>query len=68
MHDFFGQAAGGPFMLFSAWPTPNLRRVGFGLVGHPPMMLRPAGPYESSRPDGLEIRRVDDAASAEHWE
>jgi hypothetical protein len=68
MHDFFAQAAGGPFMLFSAWPTPNLRGLDFGLVGHPPMMLRPAGTYELSPPDGLEIRRVDDAASAEDWE
>jgi hypothetical protein len=68
MHHFYAQHPGGPFIVFSAWPTPNLRDTGFGLVGHPPMMLRPPAPIDDRSIDGFEIRRVDDAAGARDWE
>lgn len=42
-HAFFDGHPGGPFLLFSAWPTGDLRGRGFAPVGHPPMMVRPAG-------------------------
>ena len=34
---------GGSFLVFSAWPTPDLRSLDFGRVGHPPLMFRPPG-------------------------
>lgn len=72
MHEFYGAGAGGPFLLFSAWPTLDLRGHGFGLVGHPPLMLRPAAPLPDGMPDaradGLAVRRVDGAAAARDWE
>src|SRR5882672_10395951 len=37
--------AGRAWVLFSAWPTPDLSALGLRLVGHPPLMLRPAGPW-----------------------
>src|SRR5262249_5457667 len=37
--DFFTD----PFLVMSAWPTPDLTTNGFALVGNPPFMLRPAG-------------------------
>jgi len=39
---FYGKGTGGPFLVFSPSHTGDLRRWGFGLVGHPPFMLRPA--------------------------
>jgi hypothetical protein len=43
LHGFYGAAVGGPFLLFSAHPTPDLGESSLVLGGHPPMMLRPAG-------------------------
>jgi hypothetical protein len=42
-HAFFDGRPGGPFLLFSAWPIGDLRAHRFAPVGHPPMMVRPAG-------------------------
>jgi hypothetical protein len=71
MHDFYDGRPGGSFMVFSAWPTPDLRGAGFGLVGHPPLMFRPAGPVDGGGAgdvDGLEITPVTDAGTARDWE
>jgi hypothetical protein len=32
---------GGPFLLWSPWPTADLGPHGFQLMGHPPLMVRP---------------------------
>ena len=32
-----------PFVLLSAWPTPDLGPLGLELMGHPPLMVRPPG-------------------------
>src|SRR3954464_6589850 len=29
-----------PHCMFSAWPPPDLRPYGYGLIGHPPFMVR----------------------------
>lgn len=55
LRSFFGGRDAGPFLLFSAWPTPDLRGDGFQLVGHPPLMLRPPG---GSPPDPSALRIV----------
>ena len=68
MHAFYGSRAGGSFMVFSAWPTPDLRDAGFGRIGHPPLMFRPAGPIDDTDVDGLEITPVTDAETARDWE
>ena len=41
LRDFF--PPGRPWLLISAWPTPDLTPT-FALVGHPPFMARPPGP------------------------
>ena len=64
MRDFYGQGQGGDFLLFSAWTTPDLKPLDFGRIGHPPLMLRPAGPVEIQPVAGLEIRAVEDEAAA----
>jgi hypothetical protein len=68
IHEFFAQAPGGPFIVFSAWPTPDLRSFGFDLIGHPPMMVRPASPVEIPTIAGFEIRQVRDLPNAEDYE
>ena len=37
VHEFYAGAPGGPFIVFSAWPTPDLTGRGFGRIGHPPL-------------------------------
>jgi GNAT superfamily N-acetyltransferase len=49
-----------PWVLLSAWPTPDLRPRGLALVGHPPLMLRPPGGTPPPHPPHLMIRRVAD--------
>lgn len=58
----FGTGDRPPWLLWSPWPTPDLRTLGFTLVGHPPVMYRPAGPAPptGARPPGLEIVEATD--------
>jgi GNAT superfamily N-acetyltransferase len=49
-----------PFLVWSATPMPSLAARGWSLMGHPPLMLRPAGPATVPTPDGVEIVRVQD--------
>jgi ribosomal protein S18 acetylase RimI-like enzyme len=68
MHQFFGGRDGAGFVVSSAWPTPDLGGRGFGRIGHPPLMFRPAGPVADAPVDGLQLCPVDDAATARDWE
>jgi hypothetical protein len=55
----YGAGEGGPFVVFSAFPTPDLRELGMAAVGHPPLMARPAGRDSSvGAAEGLRIERV----------
>lgn len=49
-----------PYLMVSAWPTPDLRPFGLGLVGHPPLMLRPALPALDPVPTACSLAWVDD--------
>jgi hypothetical protein len=60
MAEFFAGAPGGPWMLFSATPTPDLRPYGLQPVGHPPLMFRPAGGDRRPPPEDLEIVEAAD--------
>ena len=68
MHEFYGGRPGGSFLVFSAWPTPDLVPFDFGRVGHPPVMLRTPAPLAVDPPGGLEIRVVADVDAARDWE
>jgi ribosomal protein S18 acetylase RimI-like enzyme len=54
----FARRAGGPFLLYSVFPTPDLRPMGMDPVGHPPCMVRMPQPSALTPPDGLTIARV----------
>jgi hypothetical protein len=61
LDDFFGFSTpgrSGPVVIFSCWPSPDLRPHGWSLVGHPPLMLRPAGGALPPPPAGLCITEV----------
>src|SRR5437764_2421774 len=60
---FYGAASGGAWMLWSAWPTPDLSAWGFHLVGHPPLMVRLPGAETPPVPPDLRIVAVHDAAT-----
>ena len=62
---FYGQASGaGPYLVFSAWPTPDLTGEGLMLGGHPPLMVRPAAPPPPD-PTGWALRIVEVADGRE---
>ena len=52
-----------PFLVWSATPTPSFANRGWSLMGHPPLMLRPAGAAAVPVLDGVEIVEVRDAAT-----
>jgi hypothetical protein len=57
-----------PFLLDSSWPTPDLSGHGFTLMGHPPLMWRPAGMPLPEAPQELRIVPVADDQTAFDFE
>lgn len=51
------------FVLLSPWPTPDLRRHGLELMGHPPFMTRAAGGTAPPLPADLHVVEAADAAT-----
>ena len=67
MHSFYGAVTGGAYLLFAAHPTPDLAELGLVLGGHPPAMIRPAGPVPVDE-SGLRVEVVGDAAQLADFE
>jgi GNAT superfamily N-acetyltransferase len=65
---FYAEGSGGAVLLFSPWPTPDLRGRGWELVGHPPLLLRPTGGAPPPAPAELEVERVAGARSLAAFE
>jgi hypothetical protein len=67
--DAFFAGGTGEAMLWSAWPTPDLRERGWRLSGHPPLLIRPpatqVGLPSIADPD---VRTVRTAAELARWE
>lgn len=59
---FGDERARGLAAVFSPWPTPDLRPFGYGLAGHPPLMILPAGAQAPAPPDGLALAEVEGEA------
>jgi hypothetical protein len=64
--DRFYRDGSGEVLLWSAWPTPDLRPSGWRLEGHPPLLVRPAG--GEPPPTEVEIEPVRDAAALRAYE
>lgn len=56
-----------PFVVLSPHPTPDLRCTGLDLMGHPPLMVRPAGGTPPAPPPGVTVDEVRDAADLATW-
>lgn len=65
---FYAQRPGGPWMLWSAWPCPDLRPWGFQLTGILPLLIRLPGGVLSPAPAELRIVEVADAATLADFE
>lgn len=61
----FFTGTGGPFSLFCPWPT---SLPGFGVGGHPPLMLRMPGGARPPVPADLEITQADTREELEAYE
>ncbi len=57
---FFAAADGGPFLVYSPWPTPDLTAYGLSPVGHPPFMFRSVSDAAAPTTEGLLVERVTD--------
>ena len=53
--------SGSPWVMWSAWPTPDLETLGYQSAGHPPLMVRAPGTTARPLPDGLRIIEVRDS-------
>lgn len=60
----------GSLMLWSAWPTPDLRPRGWELEGHPTLLLRPPSRLPGTPPKvpGARIEEVHDVDGLRDWE
>lgn len=58
----------GEVLLCSAWPTGDLGRYGWQLMGHPPVHLLPRGATPTSAPPELRITEVRDLEALYTWE
>jgi len=67
LDDFFVET-GSPWIMWSAWPTPDLAPLGYQLRGHPPLMVRAPGTAPKPLPDGLRIVEVRDADMLSEFE
>jgi GNAT superfamily N-acetyltransferase len=65
---FYAERSGGAWLLWSAWPTPDLQPWDFQLFGQLPLMVRPPGGIIPSTPDGLRLVEVSDAATLADYE
>jgi len=66
---FYGDQRITGAIVWSGWPTPDLSSRGWELVGHPPLMLLPAGAGTmGSAPAELVVNQVDDGAGVAAFE
>ncbi len=68
LRGFFGAVSGGPYLVFSPWPTPDFALHGLDLGGHPPMMIRPALTAADGGGSDLRIEVVRDPTQLEEFE
>ncbi|HEU4782525.1 MAG TPA: GNAT family N-acetyltransferase [Ktedonobacterales bacterium] len=55
LDQFYAADVGGPWMLWSAWPTPDLTPYGMRAAGQTPLMVRLPSPVPAATATGLRI-------------
>src|SRR5262249_6726469 len=68
LNDYYDAAAGGPWIVWSPWATPNVVPFGFAPIGHPPLMIRAPRGVTPPVPPELEIIEVADGARLNDWQ
>jgi GNAT superfamily N-acetyltransferase len=63
---FYEQVDGGPYLVFSSWPTGDLREHGLTLAGHPSLMIWPEP--VAVAPEAVTVRRVTTEAGLADFE
>lgn len=58
LDQFYSEETGAPWLLWSAWPTPDLASYGMQPAGETPLMVRLPGPAPSA--NGLRIVEIGD--------
>lgn len=67
--EVYSQRAGAGYLLYSAFPTPDLSRLGLQPVGHPPcMVLMPGVGDVAASPAALTISRVESSGQLADFE
>jgi ribosomal protein S18 acetylase RimI-like enzyme len=68
--DVFSRRSGAPYLLYSAFPTPDLSEYGLLPVGHPPCMVRAPGIAVATRPNaaGFSVARVESPEQLDDFE
>jgi GNAT superfamily N-acetyltransferase len=64
---FYAPRPGGPFMVWCGFPVPSLTRHGWTAMGHPPLMLRPAGGPVPEPLEGVELTPVETEADLDEF-
>ena len=57
---FYAGRPGGPWLIWSAWPIPDLSASGMRLMGHPPLMVRLPGALPPAPPELRIVEAHDD--------
>lgn len=68
--DAFAARPGGSYLVYSLFPTPDLRPLGLDPVGHPPCMVRVPELRDAARPTphDLQVRRAATLEQLDHFE
>ena len=67
--DSFYRPGRGEVLLWSIWPTPDLRTRGWDLVGHPPLLARPPASIQPPPPaPDVDVTRVRSSEELAAWE
>jgi hypothetical protein len=62
-----GTGPTGDVLLWSLWPTPDLRERAWDLAGHPPLLFRPPGGPLPEPAAGLRLEPVHDRRGLAEW-
>jgi hypothetical protein len=64
---WYAAAGHGDVLLWSPWPTPDLRGRGWRLEGHPPLLIRRAGGPPPPARDDVVVTEVTDATGVDDF-
>ena len=67
IEDFYAASGTGTVLLWSPWPTPDLRGRGWQLEGHPPLLIRPPGGPVPAAVHTVDVLEATDRRTFDDW-